>query len=429
MHIKTLSAILAGLLLAGGSMAASAQTITIGQDSVTSASGGSANIAISYDDNGNTNIGAYNTVVDYSTLTTPTNYLGGVPTAVYNGGSGFGTCVVDDPSKTISITRANSASLPDETVCTVTFQVNAGTPVAAYALAHDPAPASTAFFDLTATNVAGTVVDGAINVIAAPPDVVVTFSPNHGTTIAFPGGTVATNQTANISVSNTGTVGTGTVSGCAFGGANAAAFSIISGVPATVPPNATIALQATLAATPLAATLTCVVTDAAAGSPNNRTWNLTAPAGTPVPSPAYSSSPAPGSTIALVGVPASTLTSSVVITNSGDPGAGSDLTYSCSVTGPDFSITSGAGGTLVVGASGTVALSVIAPADGVTVTDQMVCTSNGRNGSTFTYELSATGQARVAPTYVPASSLWSKLALFGIFAALGMLIIGLRRSH
>ncbi|HRO87890.1 MAG TPA: hypothetical protein PLH21_07680, partial [Chiayiivirga sp.] len=33
------------------------------------------------------------------------------------------------------------------------------------------------------------------------------------------------------------------------------------------------------------------------------------------------------------------------------------------------------------------------------------------------------------PTFVPASSLWSKLALFGVFAALGMLILGLRRNH
>ena len=411
----------AALLLGGISVASAQPTITIGSGSVVSATGGNVAISIDFNPNGVT-VAGYNSLIDYDD-----SILSAVPT------SSNGTCTVDPLTTTVALIRATfpAAAIPAENICVITFAVSAGAAVGSYPIAHRAGFPNTSFVDLSGTEIAppGTVTDGAINVINAPPDVVLGFSPNYGTTIAFPGGTVATNQTANISVSNTGTVGTGTVSGCAFGGANAAAFSIISGVPATVPPNATIALQATLAATPLAATLTCVVTDAAAGSPNNRTWNLTAPAGTPVPSPAYSSSPAPSSTIALVGIPASTLTSSVVITNSGDPGPGSDLTYSCSVTGPDFSITSGAGGTLVVGASGTVALSVIAPADGVTVTDQMVCTSNGRNGSTFTYDLSATGQARVAPTYVPASSLWSKLALFGIFAALGMLIIGLRRSH
>lgn len=412
-------------LLLGGIGAANAQpNITIGSGNVVSATGGVVPIPVIFNPNGVT-VAGYSTVFNYDN-----SIMAGDPTIT----PGLAACTLDNALHTITVFRFTfpAAAIPTETACTVNFSVAAGATVGASPLNHNPGLPDTSFVDTAGTEIAppGSVTDGAINVINAPPDVVLGFSPNYGTTVAFPGGTVATNQTANIAVSvASGTVGNGTVTGCAFGGANPGAFSVTGGIPATVPPNATIALQATLAATPLAATLTCTVTDAAAGSPNSRTWNLTAPAGTPVPSPSYSSAPAPGSAIGLIGIPAAALTSQVVITNNGDPGAGSDLTYSCSVAGPDFSIASGAGGTLTVGSSGTVVLNVTAPADGVTVTDQMICTSNGRNGSTFTYDLSATGQARVAPTYVPASSLWSKLALFGIFAALGMLIIGLRRSH
>lgn len=410
-------------LLLGGFGAASAQpNITIGTGNVVSATGGNVAISIDFNPNGVV-VAGYNTVIDYDN-----SILSADPT------SSNGTCTIDNVLHTVSLIRATfpPAAIPAENVCVITFPVAVGAAVGSYPLAHHPGFPETSFVDLAGTEIApaGTVTDGAINVINAPPDVVLGFSPNYNTTVTFPGGTVATNQTANIAVSvASGTVGNGTVTGCAFGGPNAGAFSVTGGIPATVPPNATIALQATLAAAPLVGTLTCLVTDAAAGSPNSRTWNLSAPAGTPVPAPGYSSNPAPGSVIGLIGIPGATLTTTVIITNNGNPGPGSDLTYTCSVGGPDFAITSGAsGGPLAVGASATVTIDVTAPADGVTVNDVLSCTSNIQ-GQLAEYDLSATGQVRVAPTYVPASSLWSKLALFGIFAALGMLIIGLRRSH
>lgn len=407
-------------LLLGGIGAASAQpNITIGSGNVVSATGGNVAISIDFNPNGIV-VAGYNTVIDYDN-----SILSADPT------SSNGICTIDNVLHTISLIRATfpPAAIPAENICVVTFPVAAGATVGTYPLAHHPGFPSTSFVDLAGTEIAppGTVTDGAINVIAAPPDVVLTFSPNYGTGIAFAGGTVGTNQTANISVSNTGSVGTGTVDNCTFGGANPGAFSVTSGIPATVPPNATIALQATLAATPLSATLTCRVTDTAAGSPNMRTWNLSAPAGA---APGYSSVPAPGSLMSQTGVPGTTLTYTVVITNTGNPGPGSDMTYTCSVAGPDFAITSGAsGGPLAVGSSDTVTIQVTAPADGVTVNDVMTCTSSELPNLLAEYDLEATGMARVAPTFVPASSLWSKLALFGIFAALGMLIIGLRRSH
>lgn len=414
----------AALLLGAIGTVSAQPNLTIGSGTVVSATGGVVPIPVIFNPNGVT-VAGYSTVFNYDNT-----IMSADPTIT----PGLAACTLDNALHTITVFRFTfpAAAIPTETACTVNFSVAAGATVGVYPLNHNPGLPDTSFVDLAGTEIAppGTVTDGAINVIAAPPDVVLTFSPNYGTGIAFAGGTVGTNQTANISVSNTGSVGTGTVDNCTFGGANPGAFSVTSGIPATVPPNATIALQATLAATPLSATLTCRVTDTAAGSPNMRTWNLSAPAGTPVPAPGYSSVPAPGSLMSQTGVPGTTLTYTVVITNTGNPGPGSDMSYTCSVGGPDFAITSGAsGGPLAVGSSATVTIQVTAPADGVTVNDVMTCTSSELPNLLAEYDLEATGMARVAPTFVPASSLWSKLALFGIFAALGMLIIGLRRSH
>ena len=285
---------------------------------------------------------------------------------------------------------------------------------------------TTNVFDNGGASVTLTPTSGQITVQAAPPDVVLGFAP--ASAVAFPGGTSGTSTTASIAVSvASGSIGTGTVSNCVVGGTNASAFSVTAGVPATVPPAGNIDLSVTLANAALAATLTCDVADA--GTATTHTWNLTAPAGTPVPAPGYSSNPAPGAAIDRTGIPGSSCNSSVVITNNGFAGAGSDLTYNCSVAGADFTIASGASGTVAVGSSATVSVAVACPADGTSVTDTLTCTSNDPAVATATYALSANGQAFVAPTFVPASSLWSKLALFGIFAALGMLVLGLRRNH
>ena len=322
----------------------------------------------------------------------------------------------------LSVATPTSTPIVAGAHCNVSYTVEAtAVDGAVYAI-----PATCQFFDVNTDPVAGSVSPGAITVQAAPPDVVLGFTP--ASAVAFPGGTSGTSTTASIAVSvASGSIGTGTVSNCVVGGTNASAFSVTAGVPATVPPAGTIDLSVTLANAALAATLTCDVADA--GTATTHTWNLTAPAGTPVPAPGYSSNPLPGAAINRTGTPGSSCNSSVVITNNGFAGAGSDLTYNCSVAGADFTIASGASGTVAVGSSATVSVAVACPADGTSVTDTLTCTSNDPAVSTATYALSANGQAFVAPTFVPASSLWSKLALFGIFAALGMLVLGLRRNH
>ena len=337
-----------------------------------------------------------------------------------------GNCaVLGSGNVRVSIGTPDNSILPSGTHCQIAYTVGATAvdgdtfPLALTGCLYSDADGNPS----TATPVQNA---GLITVQAAPPDVVLGFAP--ASAVAFPGGTSGTSTTASIAVSvASGSIGTGTVSNCVVGGTNASAFSVTAGVPATVPPAGNIDLSVTLANAALAATLTCNVADA--GAATTHTWNLTAPAGTPVPAPGYSSNPAPGAAIDRTGIPGSSCNSSVVITNNGFAGAGSDLTYNCSVAGADFTIASGASGTVAVGSSATVSVAVACPADGTTVTDTLSCTTNDPAVAEPSYNLSATGQAFVAPTFVPASSLWSKLALFGIFAALGMLVLGLRRNH
>src|SRR5690606_9448017 len=142
-----------------------------------------------------------------------------------------------------------------------------------------------------------------------------------------------------------------------------------------------------------------------------------------IPAPIYSSTPAPGSTLNC----ASGGSTSVTIENTGD----ADLTdLSCALGGVDFTA-SAAAATLAPGATTTVSITCPTVADGdPPVTDTLTCSSDAGGG---TYPLSASAippvpQAIPTPELVPASSLWSKLMLFGFLAGLGALVISLRRS-
>lgn len=317
-------------------------------------------------------------------------------------------------------------------LCTFVLQVNADNNGSAWA------DGDTALVQVTGAKLTGPSGDqssqltspanATISVVAAPPDVVLGYSP--ASAVAFPGGTQGDVTTANIAVSvASGTVGTGTLNNCVITGPNAGAFSVTAPGSVTAPPAANLGLSVTLSNAALAATLTCDVADA--GTPVSHTWSLTAPAGTPVPGPALTATPAAGSTATQSGLPGATLTYNFGLANSGfGSGAGTTLDYNCSVSGAGFTLASGATGSgIAVGASGTVVVTAVAPADGTSINGSLDCTSNAPGFATFSFPLVATGRAFVAPTFVPASSLWSKIALFGLLGALGMLTFGLRRNH
>ena len=420
MHLKKKQGltVLAAVAMALGSASAGAAGWKLTNASPTvPVAGGSVTLEVVYESDGATTATQTDIVLDTSKVTF-------VSAAAHSSAPTSLCSLVSGNTLRSQENLPSNAVIPTGTKCTYVLTANAGADGDTMPLAFS----NELFIDAGGndTSSGNTSVGGSLIWQAAPPDVVLGFAP--ASAVAFPGGTSGTSTTASIAVSvATGSIGTGTVSNCVVGGTNASAFSVTSALPLTVPPAGNIDLSVTLANGTLSATLTCDVADA--GTAPTHTWNLTAPAGTPVPAPGYSSNPAPGAAIDRTGIPGSSCNSSVVITNNGFAGAGSDLTYNCSVAGADFTIASGASGTVAVGSSATVSVAVACPADGTSVTDTLTCTSNDPAVSTATYALSANGQAFVAPTFVPASSLWSKLALFGIFAALGMLVLGLRRNH
>jgi hypothetical protein len=306
----------------------------------------------------------------------------------------------------------------DGTYCTIPLSVAAG-------------QATGSTFPLTlaaAVNVA-TLVNGAVFIPAGPPpDVIVTFTPASGGTVTFPGGMPAAVVTQSIAIGNTGTIGSGTVSGCVLGGADAGAFAITGGNPSTVPPATSLDLSATLGAAALNATLTCNVTDSTGTS--TATWTLTAPAGTVLAAPTLAANPASGTAITLPNSYGTPVSSNIVITPTGGDAGGPDASVACTATA-GFTVTAatltftppgGAAQNAVVGCTpGAAAVSGTVSCGG---TDQA-----GVINWSWPVTCPAAQTAPPPPTFVPASSLWSKLALFGVFAALGMLILGLRRNH
>lgn len=272
-------------------------------------------------------------------------------------------------------------------------------------------------------------VDGEIRLQGAAPDVVLGFNP--ASNVVFPGGVSQTTTAASIAVTvASGTIGTGTIDNCVLSGPNAGAFTIVSG-SATVPPPDSIDLEVQLANTALNATLTCDLDDASAAT--TKVFTLSAPAGTPVPAPGYSSTPAPGTALTCNGQPGATTNTSITITNNGFAGVGSDLTYNCTVSGAAFEITAGATDTLAVGESSQVSVQCTVPAEDAPAAEgNLNCTSNDGAVPSADYPLSsiaASGPPPIPqPNVVPASSLWSQISLIGLMAALGLLVVGIRRK-
>jgi len=263
-----------------------------------------------------------------------------------------------------------------------------------------------------------------------PPDVIVTFTPASGSTVAFGGGLPGANVTQSIAIGNTGTIGTGTVSGCVISGPDAASFSITGGNPSTVPPATSLGLQATLGAAALNATLTCDVADSSATT--SATWTLTAPAGTVLQAPTLAANPASGTAITLPNSYGTAVSSNIVITPSGGDAGGPNATLTCSTGSAGFTVTPAGALTFTPpgGAAQNVAVGCTPGAAAISGT--VTCSGTDQAGGiawSWPVNCPAAQTAPPPPTFVPASSLWSKLALFGVFAALGMLILGLRRNH
>lgn len=407
-------AVLAGLYTAG----AAAQTITVAD--VQGQAGTTVVVPVTFQQ------GAGNAAGYQATLTYDTAAFG-LPTA---GAGGAATCTVNDGTGEISVFRFTlpAAVLSDEVACNLNFPIEAATALGVYPIAHVPADAQ--YSDTGGTQFPATAVDGSVEVIDAPPDVTLSFNPAPPGPVTFPGGVSGTTVNQSITVNAAGNAGSGTVTGCSISGAGASAFAVTSGdLSIAAGGSDTIDLTCDLGNDASTATLTCTETDSnSAGTPVN--WTLNCAAGTPVPAPEFDSTPAPGGTINCSGTPESVQNRTLTIENIGDlPLTVSDCSTAdagFSVTGPTFPQVIAAGGSIDVGIQCTV------PADGLpAITGDLTCTSDDANEGTVTYGLIAgpvtVPPANPAPELIPANSLWSLLALFGVIAGIGAVVVGVRR--
>ena len=424
-----MSVITAGVLLGlGTAVALPAGAVTISASNTTAQINEAAHtVTVTIETEGTTVDGFLFDLVYDSTLVSLPPYPGpGLPSHVTVVGTGAGDLICNDfgPAP-ISVFRC-IATTP---ITSPTLEVQIAFAVGA---TDAPAPGMPLTFGADTVYVTDgglseppfeTVNAGSVTILTGPPaDVEVTFVPANGGTVSFSSGA----PTASIAVENTGTIGTGLVDNCVITGPDAAAFSITAGDPTTVPPAGQIDLAATFAvpAVALDATLTCDVADAS--TTTTASWSLV---GTPLAGPTLGFNPN-GGALTLPSGPAGNATANigVTVTAPGDTG-GPSSTASCSVLSGPFTV-SGSPVTVAAGSStgGDIGVSCTRSDTGPD-NGQVECSIDGGAPVSFEVECPQASAAPPPPTFIPATSLWSKFALIGVFAALGLLMVGLRRNH
>ncbi len=335
----------------------------------------------------------------------------------------FNTCVIVPPN-IVRVAVANTLSQPvaNGSWCTIALSVAASQPVGTEPLTLGAA------VNVTTLN------NGAINIVNVGPPTVNIAPPGNPVVLAGGAGTFgsATSATA-VPVTLTSLSGAGTASYTCTGTGTSAPFSFApaSGGPFSngAPDPTDISVSCTRGAAVVTGNVSCARTG---GATTPVTFAVECPAGTQT-MPTLGASPVGGSTLNGAAAPLGGQScATVTITPTGGVG----------VTPANLTCTAGAG--LTVTPAG--AMSFL---PGSTPQTVQVCATttnapqsfpigsgldcggaDGTGNVQFRYvvEIPA-GSLAPPPTNVPASSLWSKLALFGLFGALGMLILGLRRSH
>ncbi len=244
--------------------------------------------------------------------------------------------------------------------------------------------------DNTGTGIppAGTV-NGNIEVVAGPqPDY--SSAPAGGTTIAL-NGSIGTNPTSDVVITNAGPAGAPALTGtCALSGADAASFSITSATALNVAQGAnqtmTVDCDATVATVAtLNASLDC--THNGDGTTEASPVNYPLTCDIAAISPVYGSTPAGGTAIAMGSVlqGGTNPTASIDIDNdAGD--ATTTLTGTCTAPAP-FIVTNGAFSVLQGAAAATVDIACDATAAPAAYAQDLTCTHNGSNTSPVTYPM------------------------------------------
>jgi hypothetical protein len=287
-------------------------------------------------------------------------------------------------------------------------------------------PANTNFVNAGFADTAFVSIDnGSITLTGLPPDPpTINFAP---TTVNLANGGALAGQLSQASpIAVTATGGTAPSFGsytCAvpagFQVTNSANPTIIAGTD-----PADMSVTCTLGGAAVQSIMTCQRTGAAV-TPVDITLNCPAGAG-----PVLSSTPANGTPLTCNGTPLSVATTNVTISNTGT----ADITgATCNTVGAGFSVTQQPSGTIAPGASSLVTVSCNVPAEGApAIVGTLNCTTTSPAGGALAFPLSSLGQSGgVAGNLetIPASSLWAKIGLIGLLAALGLLVVGFRRHN
>lgn len=417
-NLKQVSRLSLAIALLAGTGLASAQSLNVGSASVPSASGGNASITVQFNPEG-ASVSTYFTVFEYDD-----SILTGDPVAT----NGTATCTVDPGTSTVSVFRATlpASAIPAEQACSIAFNVTAGTPVNAYPFVLSANPNDTGFGDLVGAALDGEVNLGAINVVDVGPPTI-----SFDETPIVLAGVYGTVQVDTVTVTLTDGGGNDPADTASYTCTAPAGISVspLTGGPVANGGSLTdLSVSCTLGDTEVSGNIECNATNTA-GSDEDFTIPVTCEAGTMAP-PILTPTPGNGSTITTgAGAPGQVGTGALVVTPSG--GAGVDpATITCSPSTASLTVSPAGVQSFLPGAAART-FSV-----GCTLTQEpqefmggVTCAGTDGNGPIeWSFDVSCPAGV-IAPTFVPASSLWSKLALFGIFAALGLLVLGLRRNH
>jgi hypothetical protein len=344
-----------------------------------------------------------------------------------------GNCSANNPGVVIvSIADGNSNPIASGPLCTMTFTTLAG---AADGESKPIALTNIVVGDGGVELADPPSVDGVINIQSTPIPLTLAYNPAVPGPVNIPnGGNNAGGQGTpqTITATVTGNSGTASLTGCAASAGFSVTPAALNFVAGGAPQDLTVGCTLTAAAQ--TGTLTCTETDGDSAGVQ-RQWNLNCAAGfvPPVVPTITTVSPAPGSTSVLpTGQPGAVVSSLIDFSSAGGAGAGTG-TINCSATAP-LTINPN-GNQNVVGAAQPVDVAVSCT---LTDTEQLggsvtcaITDLAGARTETFGFTCPA-GQAIVAPSQpaiIPTNSLWSKLSLIGLLAALGVLVVGLRRQH
>jgi hypothetical protein len=271
---------------------------------------------------------------------------------------------------------------------------------------------------------APTTTNGQINIVAAPLNpTTVNFAP---TTVNLANGGLAAGQTSPasvVAVTTAGGVDPGSYS-CTVPAGFQLTNASANNIPAGSDP-ADISVTCTLAAAAFQGTSVCTRSGNPAPAPQNLTLNC--PAGQAAVSPVLAATPTSGTPLSCSGSPGNIVLTGITISNNGTgPTAG----LACNTTGAGFAVQQQPTAIVAPGGTTNAVVACTVPADGVTINGTLNC-SAANGGGALTFPLSSLGQsAPVGPTtpaMIPSTSLWAKIGLVGLLAALGLLVVGFRR--